>query len=391
MMHEINNLLDFLKNAIYQKNIKVEINDQEKLYVIANENGLSGTIYQAVKSSITSKDVLGKFKKDFYLYLSDDEKKTKTIQTIKEIFNTNQIDYIFLKGTHLKRIYPKSYMRSMGDIDVLLREEQFKDATKLLKENHFIPGVKGEVHDGFKLNDVSVELHHKLKVSGDYFEYAVLDDVWQNIIHMQDNECQMKRVIEIIYLLFHLKKHLNATGVGLRNIIDIGIYLDTYKDEINISQLNQLLSLTKSETLFTNLVQFNDKYLGKAFATIFCKNTPFNDALYERFTAYVIQSGVHGYGVNFNLFLCKLASGKNKALTKKQSVLRMMFPPYDIIKHRYPKLLKHKIFLPIGWFLRIIETIFSKRKTIRIYLDGLKKVETADLEKTTELYKQMGI
>ena len=44
---------------------------------------------------------------------------------LKQILDEYDIDHVFLKGFELKKLYPDPCMRLMGDIDILVREEEW--------------------------------------------------------------------------------------------------------------------------------------------------------------------------------------------------------------------------------------------------------------------------
>jgi len=115
-------LLDILKVTLMNKQVTFSIEDPKKLYNISKENGLSGSIFESILNQIEDKDVLDRFRKDFFMFVSDDEKKLNLIDRISSLFDSYKIDHIYLKGSSIKEAYPKTYMRSMGDIDVLVRE-----------------------------------------------------------------------------------------------------------------------------------------------------------------------------------------------------------------------------------------------------------------------------
>ena len=64
------------------------------------------------------------------------------IEEIKTAFTKNNIDFAFLKGSRLKNIYPKSEMRVMGDIDVLIKPEQYSKIKNLLLQKNYEENFK---------------------------------------------------------------------------------------------------------------------------------------------------------------------------------------------------------------------------------------------------------
>ena len=61
-----------------------------------------------------------------------DKNQLYALSELEKLFEENNIEYLPLKGTLLKHLYPKTEMRSMGDADVLIRLEQYEAIKPLL-------------------------------------------------------------------------------------------------------------------------------------------------------------------------------------------------------------------------------------------------------------------
>ena len=62
------------------------------------------------------------------------EKQLFEVERIESIFKAKSIEYMLLKGAELKFIYPKSEMRSMSDIDILIKLEQYSEIKTIMQE-----------------------------------------------------------------------------------------------------------------------------------------------------------------------------------------------------------------------------------------------------------------
>lgn len=386
MDKNIQTLLDLLKVVLFNQPMDVSIDDPKTLYRMAKENGLSGTIYPVVKDKISEPVILSRFQKDFYKYVSDDEKKLALVEKISEIFNQNGIDHVFLKGSHLKHIYPKTYMRSMGDIDVLVKADRIKFAGECLVNAGFDFISERAEHDTYEFGNVEVEVHRAISVNVLTHKESLLEDVWHHVELKSENRYQLQPEFETTYLLHHLKAHMLMGGVGVRNVIDIGIFLDHMKNIIKPEILKELLTQQGYQIFFMNIVYSNEKYLDIYLKEYRYFPIEYDENLFHLFTNYIIRSGVHGLGMDFNTFTSRFASQK-----KHRSVLNMVFPSYALMKYRYPKMMKLKILLPLAWFRRWIYVAFYKSKRALGYFKLIKKVDKTEVENTSELFKKMGI
>lgn len=391
MRNDIQSLLNALRASFYDKKNPYYIENDKKLYKVAKENGFSGTIYKAVENKLIDMYILNRFRRDFFKFIADDEKKMDLIRKLTDLLNKHEIDHIYLKGAHLKHLYPETYMRSMGDIDILVREKDIKRTEKLFLDNGFDLNSKGPVHDIFFYGELEVELHRKMVFEERDENFSILSDIWDHSKVLNEHQYQMEPEYELLYLLYHNKKHLLSGGIGLRNVLDIGVFLEKTIDDLDYAKLKTLLEETNTTVFFQKMVIFNDRYLGTNHRERLNIEHDPDLLLYQAFTDLVINSGVHGYGTSHNQLISQFAGDKNNEISRFRSVLRMMFPNYKIMRYRYPKMLKYKIFLPIAWLRRMFSILTKKTKKVFVYFRLLRKRKGNEIMKTSKIYKKMGL
>jgi hypothetical protein len=372
-------LIKLIQELIYGTTHDFQVTNQEKLYKQAKDNGLSGSLYEVLQHHVDV--VIPSFQKDFYLYVAHDQKQLSMIDLVTTLFNDNDIDYKLLKGSIMKPIYPKTYYRSMGDVDILVRVKDLDKVHTLLIERGFLLDQGGSVHNHFTYGDLELEIHKRLRQEEKYKEFEILDHIWEDDTYLE---------MELLFLIFHLKKHLVSGGIGLRSVIDISLYIEHHLKSLDFNKFNTLLEQTNSTTFFHQLIMCNDQYLGKKLKDTLQISADFNNELYEAFTKYIVISGIHGLGMSFNNYIGKLANDQNHGLSKKGSFIKQVFLPYNLMKYMYPTLLKVKILLPVAWVLRIFKVLFKNTKRFLIRLK-LYKVDQKTIDETSSLFHQMGI
>ena len=60
------------------------------------------------------------------------ENQLYEIDKVSKEFDKNGIEYLKLKGSIIKRLYPKHEMRVMSDADILIRKDQMSEIEKIL-------------------------------------------------------------------------------------------------------------------------------------------------------------------------------------------------------------------------------------------------------------------
>lgn len=372
-------LIYLVRELLFDEYHDFKVTNQDLLYKQASENGLSGCLYEILSSHVDEIDP--RFKKDFYLYVAHDQKQVSLINHIKDLLDSKKIEYKFLKGSILKDIYPKSYYRQMGDIDLLIDVNDLEVVSNIITNNGFQLDQKGHVHDHYTYGDLEFELHKRLRTEHEFLEFQVLDRILEDDTYLE---------MELLFLVFHLKKHLIHGGIGLRSVLDISLYLNYYQDKLDMKKLYELLRTTKTVEFFENLMLFNDEYLGKSLCNTLEINRKMDKELFEVFTEYIILSGIHGLGMSFNNYIGKLANDSKLGIGKKKAFLKQVFLPYNTMKFMYPNLLKIKVFLPLAWGIRIFKVVFLKSRRFKITLKQYQ-VDQNTIDDTKDLFQKIGI
>jgi hypothetical protein len=386
-------LIDIIKCAlnqtIYQENVSHDI------FVIAKENGISGTVFIALDKSIVDETVYTLFKEEYYQYIKKDQIQVAVLDELRKIFNLEGIDYIFLKGSFLKTIYPESYMRSMGDIDVLVKPDQMKNIRSIMEKNGFKNWVNSDHHDCYlKYKNVDIEIHPKLfsGLKGDY--QKLFDKPWENTVQISDYEYQFKDEYNFLYQINHMIKHMYSSGVGFRTIIDLYMFLSRHDKTFNIDILNDYFDNFSNKLFIYNLIVYINHIFSENILSDISKYGKMTKINIDQFTSFLFVSGIHGIGEKHNLFVGGFAKYKkehrNIFIGKLKFLLAMIFLPYRQMKEMYPFINKSKLLLPIAWLFRIMKSIFKKRsRTIRkLKRFSISNDEVLEVEK---LFNNIGL
>ncbi len=265
------------------------------------------------------------------------------LQRVKDILNNNGIDFIPLKGTVIKDIYPEAWMRTRCDIDILVHKGDVKAATNVLVKSGFeqdkIP--PGQLHTSLRCNEIHLELHHSL-CDGFTSTDEALSKVWE--FSYIKNECEYAQAPEYLafYVITHMRRHLLSGGCGIRPFADI--YLMKKKNFFDEAKLRALLDKT-------NLLQF--------YACI-CNLIGYwfegeeRNELAGRLEEYLFEGGLYGSIGN----QMAVISADNKSRFK--TLLGRIFLDHDSMCHLYPSLKRRKMLLPAYYIVRISSAVLGK-------------------------------
>lgn len=348
------------------KNERVDLsslNEDSSLMKIIKEQTFQPFLYYVSSDS--------RFKKYYLASYLLIEKFEKLKDLIKKLFDENNIDHIFLKGTELRYLFPDKNLRLSGDIDVLVRKKDYKKAKEILKNNAFIFDDECEHHAGFKINGVEIELHRLLLPHTDEFAPYFVDAF--NHAHIKDKHTyEFENEYNFCYILAHYIKHLYK-GAGLRELCDVYVMLD--KLDIDMNKVKPFLKEYDLEKFFNTLLnQLNILFDYNAI--------PFeeNPSAYKLID-FSLDSGIHGNGEKGDQ-LINLQRNISKN-SKFKFLLSKLFIPIRSLFVLYPWT-KSIILIPFGYFARLLHLLFNRRRQ-------LKHIINSDKFESDNLFEEVGL
>ncbi|MGN0261919.1 MAG: nucleotidyltransferase family protein [Eggerthellaceae bacterium] len=212
-----------------------------------------------------------------------------------------------LKGAAAAMYYPEPERRYLGDIDLIVRPEEFASAVQTILENGWSelpPCEKDPRHVCFtKEGCPEVELHHRFSTG----QYGVQDEYLDKVIfealeHVQvvevgGFEVPMLPVLENgLVLLAHVRQHLSV-GIGLRQVLDWMFYVENELDEVLWEEgFEQLAESTGMKPLAMALTLMCKRNLGLKRDVPWCG--AFDASLTDVLLGYVMSKGNMGHKVS---------------------------------------------------------------------------------------------
>lgn len=276
---------------------------------------------------------------------------------IFELLEKKNIEFLPLKGAVMQYVYPETVMRYMGDIDVLIKEEQYKSVEELM-QNAGYEFVCESNHEYIwnKKNVLRIEFHKQLipSYNKDYFAYY--GDGWQLAKRSENSRYKMSDEDFFIYVFTHLAKHYRDKGIGLKHFIDIWVYLHN-KPKLDKKYIeNELIKLQLFEfyknVCYTLEVWFDDAKPNKISDLI--TDWTFSGGAYGNREKSILSTAV------------KETIEKNgENVNRYKRMFRTVFIPYKQMCKRYTFLKKTPMLLPVMWIVRIMTAVLFKRNNIK--------------------------
>ena len=156
-----------------------------------------------------------------------------------QLLGENGYAYVIMKGASNAILYPEPQLRTIGDIDFLVKREEYNAICALLLKNGYT--LLGEIdnhkhHIDFIKDDIIFEMHKR--PAGTKYHYSIenqkLIDYFQaglNQVNIAEIDgytfCVFGPIRQGLMLLLHAAAHLQE-GMGVRHLLDWGIYADKY-------------------------------------------------------------------------------------------------------------------------------------------------------------------
>lgn len=362
MISETNKkMLTILANALHNKpsdsvdpaewpDILKELNDQS-VFAIPSETLDLDSIDQTEKFKYIQK--VTRNIQTFHKVLSEQQK-------LFDLLNEKQIKAVVLKGAAAAVHYPVPHLRCMGDIDIIVKKEDFEKAFHTLCE----AGYKNEDtleryyrHVGFRSEkNVEIELHNFFSASSNKDQNAILDkyifDALDNPekIKIAKYEAVMLPTLENgLVLLAHINQHL-GTGLGLRQIIDWMCYIEKHlDDEFWKSEFEKTADKIGMKKLAMVSTAMCKKYLGMNEDITWADELS-NDSVCDELMEYILNHGNFGR--------------KDSTESKMVSVMRNFKNPFKAIAElqktgcrTWKTLDKHSWLRPFAWLYQLFRWI----------------------------------
>lgn len=375
-MKEAKNLFKIIKYFLEEKDCNIDSGNEEELYKLAKLNSVSGFLYNWSKKYCKSEKIKQAIKKDFTTQIIRDTNQNIELEKVLDLFEKNDIRTLLVKGSIIKDIYPQNYMREMCDIDIMVHDKDYKKAVKLMQESGYSKYYDTEKHLILtKKPFVIVELHRKLMLKSEE-GYEYFKNIWSSCVNYRNykNIYQLNLEDAYIFSIIHLHNHLKLMGIKLKDVLDIYLYNEKYKEILDYKKIDEKLN------------EWNIKKLENSIKDI----------------AYKWFEGNYNYKLDdVEKIILNGITKKNRVnylLTKKEEktkvLLRLAFPKLEIMKEKYPILEKVAILLPVTWILRIFKDIFvykisisQKMKTAKIVLEA----KDDEVENVKRAYTKLGM
>lgn len=284
------------------------------------------------------------------------QRQLDKIQQLFAAFEDNGIDYMPLKGTIMKHLYPSHELRPMGDADVLIRVEQYDRIKPIMESLGYTSGEENAHELPWRCPELYVELHKCLIPESNKELHAYYGDGWSRATNENGCRYQMTAEDQFVFLFTHFVKHFGGGGIGCRHVIDLWVFQKKHPamDRAYIQQQMKKL----------HLLAFYDNM--QALLSCWFDQGQWNEKT-EFIAEFIFNSGIWGKQKSHDLAAnAKFADKSGNVRKGKWShFLSRVFPSLTNIGYQYPAVKKVPFFLPVFWVVRWVHIAIHKPNVMK--------------------------
>lgn len=295
------------------------------------------------------------------------------------------LDCLPMKGWIMRNYYPEPLMRSMSDLDVLMKDA---DETRLRRwmehRGYKTETFEGKVHDEYRKPPYAyVELHKQLVDTS--FLWKLNDEWIRQLVHTlwdpgalvpgKKHIYQMQDEDFYLYHLLHFYKHFLYAGAGIRLLADTYIFLKKKRKQLDWNYIRQQLNVMRMDAFAGQIERL-------AFL-VFAGGSMDQDAM--EVIRFLTAGTIHGEKENKEYIPLVSQEGGSVKQDGLVAIRKMIFPPLRKMQDKFPRLHDRPWLLPFYWGMRACRVVLFENNKLNDLKKRTDSIKQIDLKK----YNQM--
>ncbi len=384
------------------------VNNLLDVFDLANKANIWQCVFSAIKKmynedkieiddetfSVLDKTVLYK--------LAKYSAKCKNVHKVIEKLESENINVIVLKGETFSSLYANKAHRTSSDTDILIDAKDENKAKKIMADMGFEISKKSSVSHHTRCYSEKcglIELH--TDVYEDYIDSLYFNGFEikkDNTIYVEANDGFKLKTLNyndgLYFNTFHYIKHFLTQGCGLKQVMDLNLYISHYKNEIDFASYLKLMENLKFDTLIKSTLGIGIKYFQIESDALF--NVEYDDNKVDALLTDIVEAGAFGnaqkerkhFNDEFLKHLLKDDYNSYKASFNVNFFKKSASFKINNIYSKYQYAKKNKSLIPVAYVHHIWYII---SKSIKRVFTKKEKIDLEFTEKRIELMENLNI
>lgn len=255
------------------------------------------------------------------------------------ILSAEGIPYTVMKGFALYRSYPEPRLRTMSDIDIIIRPEDRERSDRAMKAAGYKASIPELTEYIYERDVTEYEFHSTMMsepLAGEVDYRGYFDRVWNHVRgpEREGSTClPMEESFHFLYLFVHIAKHVMDAGMGFRSYMDLPVFAREAEDRIDWEWVRTELDNLELLKFAGVCETFCERWFGLGFPI---PPQKVDEKFFEETTRKIMGEGIYGYegGGNSTGYTAKAVRRSDKPYwyTAAGITWRRLFPRYDDIR-----------------------------------------------------------
>ena len=274
--------------------------DWDELFQLAASHSVSGIVYHQC-SEVFPESIKRKYLKPYLSNVFYSIQREKSTAELIQKLERENISAVYIKGSVFRDHYPVQSLRSMGDIDIVIRHEDRNRVDQILKEemgydcfvdNHAVwtywkGNLYFEVHDHMFYEDLANKIDYRgyFDQLWDHCHNAPVFGTEASTLYVPDED------FHLLYLMAHTAKHIMNAGSGFRAYLDMVLMVRNCANQLDWKHISEELDKLKLLTFTKTCFSCCEKWFGVEMPL---RLERLDDSLYEAITEKTFRDGAFG-------------------------------------------------------------------------------------------------
>ncbi len=311
----------------------------ERFLKLATDQGLAGLIHYQCGKYFPDIKVKQAFQKQYLDQIFLSVNREDLLRDVCALFAEKNIDFVCMKGAVFRELYPVPELRSMGDLDLVIRTKDREASDRIMTD---VLGFEKKVDNHavwtYLYGPLAIEIHDHMFYEdlANQFDYrGYFDRVWDHAENASafgvsnPHLFVPKAEFHFLYMMTHAAKHILNKGLGFRAFLDMALFCQQKSEQVDWNRVSRelekigLLDFTRTcfalcEEWFDVTMPLTDRQLDPDFL--------------EATTQKMFADGTFGLENEENVGAAEAKvytrSDQPQLLTAAGYILHQLFPPY---------------------------------------------------------------
>lgn len=310
------------------------------------------------------------------------ENQVATALSVCDAFSENGIEYMPLKGLTIRELYPSSEMRTMSDVDILIKTEQYPKICEILSNLGFVPVLESVYELVWQKGTMLyLELHKSLFPTYDVDFHTEFGNGWGKAVQQGNTPCYtLSDEDNFVYLFTHFAKHYLDGGIGFRHLADLWVYLQAHL-QLDTAYITAFLERLHLRAFYENVMAALSVWMEDA------EETPATAEILHT----VFAAGVYGTVEDHRIAGAERHTTTSTAQMKCRRLWSFLFPPFELMSYAYPVLKKAPFLLPLVYVWRFMTKALLRPKRALAQSKNIVSVSQDAVQGRQEALRLVGL